>query len=195
VNAVRDKVVDQAVLEVTSPEAEIRFVPLGPAEAAYQQFSAGARRAAAGPPQILFLIALVVAARSLWEFGALSAAFAIGQGLALFSGSVPSPKFVEAAAALAVAYLAVEIVFLPDARHRWAVVGLLGILQGLAYTALVDASHFSPGWVLTGALLVELLVLGAAGLIWNRLPVRPARPIGWVMLAIGVAWFGWRLAV
>ena len=59
---------------------------------------------------------------------------------------------------VAVAYLAIEILFLPEAKHRWAVIAVLGGIQGLTYAALVEASHFSPFWVLLGALPMGLLL-------------------------------------
>jgi len=195
VNAMRDKVIDQAVLELSSPEAEIRFVPQSAAEAAYQQFASGARRAVAGPPQLLFLAALVLAARSKREWFALVIAFATGQAAATLAGRLLAPQFVEAAAALAVAYLAVEILFLPEARHRWAVVAVLGALQGLAYAALVDASGFSPFWVLMGAFVAAFALLGIGALIWNKLPWHPTRPLAAVILAISLSWFLWRVVL
>ena len=193
VSAVRDKVVDQAVLELSSPEAAIRFVPQSQAEAAYQQFSTGARRAVAGPPQLLFLLALVLATRTKKEFGALVAAFAAGQVAATLTEWNAAPQFVEAAAALAVAYLAVEILFLPDATHRWLVVGVLGALQGLTYAAVVSASGFSPFWVLIGAFIAAGTLLAIFGFAWHKLPVRPVRPLAAVVLLISLGWFAWRV--
>jgi HupE / UreJ protein len=192
-SAVRDEVIDQAVLELSSPEAEIRFVPQSAAEAAYQQFAAGARRAVAGPPQLLFLVALILAARGKREFAVLLGAFAVGEAVATVSGQTMAPQFVEAAAALAVAYLAVEILFLPGAKHRWAVVAVLGALQGLAYSALVEASKFSPVWVLMGAYFAAFVVLMLGGLVWSKLPWRPVRALAAVILAISTAWFVWRV--
>jgi hypothetical protein len=192
-SAVRDKVVDQAVLELSSPEAEIRFVPQSPADAAYQQFAAGARRAAVGPPQLLFLLALTLAARSLFEFGILSAAFALGQIASTVAGRIAAPQFVEAAAALAVAYLAIEILFLPDARHRWAVLAVLGAIQGLTYAALVSAGHFSPFWVLLGAFFAAFTLLALMELIWRKSPWKPLRPLAATILAVSLAWFAWRI--
>jgi len=194
-SAVRDKVVDQAVLELSSPEAEIRFVPQSAADAAYQQFSAGARRATAGAPQLLFLFALVLAARSAKELGALALAFAAGQVGSTLTAWQAAPAFVEAAAALAVAYLAVEILFLPEAGHRWLVVGVLGAVEGLTYAALVHASGFSPFWVLLGAFIAAGAVLALAGLVWLKIPARPVRPLAAVVLLISLGWFAWRMVV
>jgi hypothetical protein len=192
VSAVRGTVVDQAVLEVTSPEADIRFVPQSPAEAAYQQFAAGARRAAAGPPQILFLIALVLAARSRKELAILAASFALGQIAASSWAPTLAPQFVEAA--LAVSYLSIEILFLPTAQHRWAVVALLGALQGLTYAALIQASHWPAFYVLLGAMATALVLISLAGALWTNLPRQPLRPAATLVLAASLGWFLWRIA-
>jgi putative Ca2+/H+ antiporter (TMEM165/GDT1 family) len=196
VNAVRAGVVDQAVLEISAPEAEIRFVPATAAEKAYRQFSAGARRAVAGAPQMLFLIALILCARSKREFIAIVAAFAAGQiAVTAFAAGLSgiSPRFVETAAALAVAYLAVEILFLPESRHRWMVVAVLGALQGLTYAAVVSASSFSPFWVLLGALFVAIPALTIGRVAWSLLPKQPTRIVAAIVLAASCAWVGWVL--
>jgi hypothetical protein len=196
-HAERNGVTDQAVLEFSFPEAEIRFLPFDATDAAFQQFSAGVTRAAAGAPQLLFLFALVVAARRRMELLALTGAFVAGQALASaasqWTGWLPTPRFLEAAAALAVAYLAVEILFLPEARHRWAVVGALGAIHGLAVASLVNVSDFSLLWVLSGAAITETAVIAVVGLAWWLLPVRPARIAAAALLAIGLGWFGWRM--
>jgi HupE / UreJ protein len=193
VSAVRNQVVDQAVLELSAPEAEIRFVPQSAAEAAYQQFSSGVRRAVAGPPQLLFLVALILATRNRREFFVLMLASTVGQAAATLSRLSVAPQFVEAAAALAVAYLAMEILFLSEAQHRWAVVAVLGALQGLAYAALVSATGFSPFWVLLGAFSAIVVLLAIGGVVWSKLPWRPVRPLAFATLAISLGWFLWRV--
>src|ERR1035438_8268711 len=63
----------------------------------------------------------------------------------------PAPRFVEAATALAVAYLAVEILLLPQAGARWLVAGVLGALHGLYFHLFVQTTGYSPALVLAGA--------------------------------------------
>ncbi|MGH9672227.1 MAG: hypothetical protein ACRD44_03520, partial [Bryobacteraceae bacterium] len=110
---------DQAVIDLSFPTAELRFRPPTPRELAMQQFIAGALRAAGGAAPLLFVAALVLGARSRRELLALGAAFLIGEIAACvavpLSGWRPAPRFIEAAAALTIAYLAVEILLLPKA--------------------------------------------------------------------------------
>src|SRR5581483_2570381 len=110
---------DQAVFDLTFSRAALRFRPPTPLEIAVTQFGGGFIRAWGGAVQILFLAALVLAGRTRKELVALTAMFLAGQaGSALLlphTGWQPAARFVEAAAALTVAYLAVEILLLPDA--------------------------------------------------------------------------------
>ena len=69
----------------------------------------------------------------------------------------PAPRFVEAATALAVAYLAVEILLLPQAGARWLVAGVLGALHGLYFHLFVQTTGYSPALVLLGAALAEVV--------------------------------------
>ena len=88
--------------------------------------------------------------------------------------------------ALTVAYLAVEILMLPDAGKRWAVVLALGLFHGL-YFAGFPATYLA-GAAIAQAILIAALVLAASKLplIWRQ---RPA----WALLAAGLGWFGFRL--
>ena len=126
---------DHAVFDISFTHATLRFRPPTAAEVALTQAAAGSMRALGGAVQLLFLAALVLAARSRRELIELAAAFLAGQIVCLavmprFNWQ-PAPRFVEAAAALTVAYLAVEILFLPKAGARWAIAGVLGIFHGL----------------------------------------------------------------
>ncbi len=57
-----------------------------------------------------------------------------------------SPRFIEAAAALTIAYLAFEIILLPDSHHRWLVTGILGLFHGAYFSIFLTESGYSaPG--------------------------------------------------
>src|SRR5207302_10413138 len=106
----------------------------------------------------------VLAARTLRELLALSAMFLSGQILSTvlvpLTSWQPAPRFVEAAAALTIAYLAVEILMLPQAGSRWLVAGVLGMFHGLYFELLLRNTGYGPVWVLTGAALTELILIG-----------------------------------
>ncbi|HLH17365.1 MAG TPA: hypothetical protein VKX45_09105 [Bryobacteraceae bacterium] len=110
---------DEAVFDIGFPRATLRFRPPAAAEIAVEQSIAGMMRALGGPVQILFLAALALAARSRRELTALAGMFVAGEVAAVLAmrhaAWQPAPRFVEAAAALTLAYLAVELLLLPRA--------------------------------------------------------------------------------
>jgi hypothetical protein len=154
-------------------------------------------RALGGPVQILFLAALALAARSRRELAALALMFVAGQVAAVVLvprlAWQPAPRFVEAAAALTVAYLAVEVLLLPKAGARWAVAGALGIFHGLYFHLFLQTAEYRPGWVLAGAAAVELSIAALLSFAFSRLSHRPVQLSASALLLFGMAWFILRL--
>ena len=193
---------DQAVFDLTFTKADIRFAPPTTAEMVLSQGLAGALRAAGGAAPLLFLVALALAARSRRELAALAGALVAGELLACVLaprlGWQPAPRFVEAAAALTIAYLAAEMLLLPGAGKRWMVVGALGVLHGLNFEMFLRASGYSAVNVLAGAGLAELALAALFGLALLRLRRAVTRKVVFqgaqgLLLAIGAVWFVVRL--
>lgn len=181
---------DQAVFDQTVPRAEVRFRPPSPMEVLLRGVAEGTWRAIASPAA-LFLIALAIAARSGREAALLASMYLAGEWLTRpIAPRIPwplSPRFIEAAMALTVAYLAVEILALPKAGKRWAVVLVLGLFHGL-YFASFPASY------LTGASLIQAALI--ALLAW--LALRFSTPVlhritSTLLLLASLAWFVSRL--
>jgi HupE / UreJ protein len=200
--AVKGDVTDQAVLDMSFPAADIRFRSPTTAEVALQQAGGGAMRALGGFAQWLFIAALALACRSRRELILLAGMFFLGELAAAFvvpqTSWQPAPAFVEAAAALTISYLAVEILAFPDAGQRWLVVLVLGAFHGLYFSMFVAASRFHTGWVMAGAILAEVLQLAAVAFICSRLfrPLerfRPVRASAALLVVTGLAWFAFRL--
>lgn len=200
--AVKGDVTDQAVLDFSFPQADIRFRPPSAAEMAVQQSGSGAMRALGGLAQWLFIAALVLAARTRRELLVLSATFFAGELAAAFivpmTAWQPAPAFVEAAAALTVAYLAVEILAFPEAGQRWLVVLVLGAFHGLYFSIFTTASNFAPARVMFGALVAEAVQIALLGLVFSKLarPLeawRPVRVAAALLVMTGLAWFALRL--
>ena len=151
-------------------------------------------RALGGAVQGLFLAALVIAARSRRELLAITGTFLLGQcASAIAMGHVlwqPAPRFVEAAMALAVAYLAVEILLLPEAGSRWLVTGVLGLFHGMYFHLFLQTTEYSAVLVLAGAALAELAVIALIALIVRG---RAKRVSASALLVIGMVWFFLRL--
>jgi hypothetical protein len=193
---------DQAMFDLNFTRATLRFRPPGPAEVAITEMSGGFARALGGPVQILFLAALALAARSRRELLRLVAMFLIGQVAAVlivpYTSWQPAPRFVEAAEALTIAYLAVEILLLPKAGARWLIAGVLGVFHGLFFYLFVQTAGYHPGFVLAGAAVAEIAVVSALALIYARIArwgeaLRPVRVAASALLVFGMVWFILRL--
>jgi len=193
---------DQALFDISFTRATLRFRPPTAMEIALTQSGAGWMRALGGAVQLMFLAALVVAARSRRELLALAAMFLAGQvACVLVMPHVtwqPVPRFVEAAAALTVAYLAVEILLLPQAGARWAIAGVLGAFHGLYFHLFLQSSGYSAGWVLAGAALAEVAAISVLGLLFSRVAraaraLRPVQVSASAVLLFGLVWFAMRL--
>jgi hypothetical protein len=193
---------DQAVFDQTFERATLRFRPPTAAEIAITEFCAGGFRALAGAVQIVFLAALGVAARSRRELLALAAMFLAGQTVSALAVGLtawqPAPRFVETAAALTVAYLAIEILVLPKAGSRWLVAGALGVFHGLFFHLFLRNTGYRPGFVLAGAALVEVFAIALFGWGFARLAraasrFRPVQVAASAMFVFGLAWFALRL--
>lgn len=177
---------DQEVFDQSFPQAEVRFHPPTRAEVIAKAAAAGIARLFKSVSGLLFLAVLVLAARSTREMGILTIAFLAGEWLALpLSPRLPmsfTPGFLEAVLALTVAYLAAEIVFLPDSQARWAVAPILGIAHGLPFSA------FPPSY-LTAASITQAILLSVLWLAARKLPPAWKRPAAGVMLIAGIGWF------
>ena len=129
---------------------------------------------------------IALAARNPREMGILTISFLAAEWLARpLSPNIPisfSPAFLEAVLALTVAYLAAEIVFLPESRARWAVVPVLGVAHGLSFSA------FPPSY-LTAAAITQTLLLTILWLAVSKMPAPWRRPAASVMLVAGIGWF------
>ncbi len=181
---------DQAVFDQTVPRGEVRFRPPSPMEVFARGLAGGISRAIVSPAA-LFLIGLVLAARSPREAALLAVMYLAGEWIARpIAPRIPwplAPRFIEAAMALTVAYLAVEILALPTAGKRWTIVLVLGLFHGLAFAAF-------PVSYLAGATLIQcvlIAILAWAALRWATPIIRRAGAIA--LLVIGLGWFALRL--
>ena len=200
--AYRGDKTDQAVFDLSFTNAEIRFRPHTAFETAVRESSAGFMRAAGGLAPLLFLASLALAARSRRELIALTASFLAAEALACaLAPRIPlslSPRFIEAAAALTIAYLAFEIILLPDSRHRWLVTGILGLFHGAYFSIFLAESGYSAPTFLGGVAFAQLLLIAAFALILGLLArfrwMHRAIPVtASLLLVTGVVWFFIRL--
>jgi hypothetical protein len=193
---------DEAVFDLSFPRATLWFRPPTPLEVAATQTGAGFVRAWGGLVQVVFLAALVLAARGGRELAALTGMFLAGQVVSVLAmphtGWQPAARFVEAAAALAVAYLAVEILLLPEAGWRWLIAAVLGLFHGLYFHLFLQETRYRPGYVLTGAALAEAIAIIVIWFAFSRIVrfarvLRPVQVSAAALLAFGMVWFFLRL--
>jgi hypothetical protein len=189
-NATQGPNTDEVVFDQSFPRSEIRFRPPSRFEVLSKELGSGVWRAMVSPAA-LFLLILIVAARTWREGALLMAMYLAGEWIMRpIAPKIPwtlSPRFIEAAMALTVAYLALEILTLPNAGNRWAVVLVLGLFHGL-YFAAFPATYLA-GAVAMQVILVFLLVWAAQK--WATPTIR--RASAGVLLAAGLGWFVTRL--
>ena len=190
---------DQAVFDLSFTDAQIRFRPLGAMEMALKQFGLGLLRAIEATTPLLFLLALVLASRSRRETGLLAAGFVGGEAVALAAASIfhlflPS-RFVEAAAALTIAYLALEIVLLPHSQKRWVIVIVLGLFHGLYFSTPASGTAYSPAIFFSGVALAQTAAIAILWLILRNVLAtsRVVAVAAALLLCTGIGWFILRL--
>ena len=193
---------DQAVFDAAFSRATLLFRPPTAVEIAVTQSAAGFVRALGGAVPVLLLAALVLAARRARELMAVSGMFVAGEIAAAVAVAhvawQPAPRFVEAAMALALAYLAVEILLLPEAGARWAVAGVLGGFQGLYFYLFLQNTGYRPAFVLGGAVAAQAVVIAILALVFSRIgrvakALRPVQVASAALLVFGMTWFFLRL--
>jgi hypothetical protein len=197
---------DQAILDSSFPSATLAFRPPTAAEVAVSQTASGFLQIFAVGVQMLLLFAAVFAARTRPELAAILLAFVAGQCAGALApahaGWQPQPRFAESAAALALAWLSLEMLLFPGSRGRWVMAAVLGVFSGLYFSLFIGESGYSAGWVLIGAAAACLLLAGIleiVGLTLNRLPfreffrVQARRATASVLLCTGAIWFIFRL--
>jgi hypothetical protein len=181
---------DQEVFDQRFHSGEVRFHPPSAAERIARDAAAGAARAVESAAGVLFLAGLALAARSGKEAVVFGALFLASEAAARPLGPLLplafSARFLEAVLALTVAYLAVEILLLPEGRSRWAVVAILGVCHGFSLAGL-------PVAYLVGALPVQAALLVALVMPALRMPPAWRRPAAGLLLVAGLAWFAVRL--
>jgi hypothetical protein len=205
-HAERNGKYEQSILDSSFPSANMAFRPPTALETAAEQSGAGARRVWTNSVQLLLLVALAIAARSRRELAAVGTAFVAGECagtvLILRSAWQPSPRFAEAAAALALAYLALEIMVFPKSGGRWLLALVFGAFEGMYFSIFLSESGYRSSYVLAGAVVAAMLVLLLAavagyGVMRTRLPDRYrmllSRGAASVLLIAGSVWFFVRL--
>jgi hypothetical protein len=181
---------DQIVFDQTMSRGELRFRPPSPTEIILRDLTNGVYRQVTSLASLLFLVGIALAARSLKQAGGMIAVLiAVEWASPPLVAKIPttfSPQFLESAVTLAVAYLAVEILFLPDGGGRWAAVAAAGVFEGVMFAGF-------PKNYLAGANLIQVSVVAVFTLAALRLRQPWRRPAAALLLASALLWFAIRL--
>ncbi|MGA3188262.1 MAG: hypothetical protein ABSF22_14245 [Bryobacteraceae bacterium] len=182
-HAVRSANSDQEVFDQAFPRSELHFRPPSRIETFGREFGLGFVRAATNWMGLLFLLGLAIAApRTMAPF----ICFLLGEVCAVLIGPrIPwplAPRFLEAAMALTVAYLAVEILMVADAKYLAWIVGVLGLFHGLSIAGF--PVRYSVG---AAALQIGVFFVLAAGA--RRVSLAWRKGIAWGLLAVGLGGF------
>jgi hydrogenase/urease accessory protein HupE len=206
----------RAVVYEASPE--FRIAPSretvfagGTGAIAWGLFRLGIQHIITGYDHLLFLLAIVLVGGRLRSLlvvvTAFTAAHSVTLALAALGVWAPSPRIVEPAIALSIAYVGVENWFVRDAARRWLVTFPFGLIHGFGFAGAireislpsdqvpVALAAFNIG-VEAGQVAVLLIVLPA--LLWLRknrwFADRGLKTVSAAIAVAGVFWFVTRLA-
>lgn len=165
-----------------------------------------------GIDHLLFLVALLALATSLWQTVKIVTAFTVAHSITLSLAAldlvhVPS-SIVEPLIAASIVWVAIENLVAPGGMgRRWLIAGAFGLVHGLGFASVLGELEL-PREALVRALIafnlgVEIgqlafVVVVLPGLIWLSRPARlPRLPqvLSVIVAAIGAIWFLQRISM
>ncbi|MEH7549086.1 HupE/UreJ family protein [Neobacillus vireti] len=104
-------------------------------------FKLGMLHILTGYDHLLFLLALLFRKQTFKQYAAIVTAFTIAHSISLslaVLGWVTLPsRFVEAAIAFSICYVAAENIFRKEIRYRWSITFLFGLIHGLGFATIL----------------------------------------------------------
>ena len=189
----------------TSPPAS------APASSAWSFFKMGIEHILTGYDHLVFLFGLVLLRARVRELLAVVTAFTVAHSLTLAIAALgvftPSPRFVEPAIALSIAYVGIENFFVKDASKRWRITFPFGLIHGFGFAGALQAIQLPraqvPVALVTFNLGVEAGQLFAMGLVVPMVMLirqkewfepRGVRVLSGAVALAGGIWFVMRIA-
>lgn len=135
-------------------------------------FGLGIEHILTGADHLVFLLGLLIVGGSFRSLVGVVSAFTVAHSLTLALAVLgvvsPSPRLVEPAIALSIAYVGLENLFVKDARKRWRITFPFGLIHGFGFAGALHEVALSRDQIPTALaafnLGVELGQLGALGL-------------------------------
>jgi hydrogenase/urease accessory protein HupE len=181
------------------------------ASSAWSFFKMGIEHILTGYDHLVFLFGLVLLRARVRELLAVVTAFTVAHSITLAIAALgiftPSPKFVEPAIALSIAYVGIENFFVKDARNRWRITFPFGLIHGFGFAGALQEINlpraqvpvalvtFNLG-VEAGQLFAMSLVVPMVMLIRQKDWFEPkgVRVLSGAVALAGGVWFVMRLA-
>ncbi|HXU02247.1 MAG TPA: HupE/UreJ family protein [Polyangia bacterium] len=140
-----------------------------------------------GWDHLLFLLGLILVAGRLRALVGVVTAFTVAHSitlaLAALSVFAPSPRLVEPAIALSIAYVGVENFFVTDARKRWRITFPFGLVHGFGFAAALREIALPRAQIPIALVTFNIGVeIGQLAVLLAALPV--------VLTLRRAAWFG-----
>ena len=191
--------------ELAAPPAPARAAPVfGPL------LRMGLEHILTGYDHLLFLLGLVLIGRPLRSLVAAVTAFTLAHSVTLalsaFDWWAPSPRIIEPCIALSIAYVGIENWFVRDARGRWRITFVFGLVHGFGFAgalreiavprADVPVALFAfnlgveLGQLAVLAALVPFVLAARKTEVWSRVGMRACTM---TIAVAGLIWFVSRL--
>ncbi len=108
---------------------------------AWSMLKLGVEHILGGWDHLLFLLGVILVGARLRALVGVVTAFTLAHSitlaLAALSVFAPSPRFIEPAIALSIAYVGVENLFVKDARRRWRITFAFGLIHGFGFAGVL----------------------------------------------------------
>jgi len=178
------KVLDRAHATWTVGDAATTTSALG---MAWSMLKLGVEHILTGADHLVFLLGLILVGGGLRSMVGVVTAFTVAHSitlaLAALSVFAPSPRLVEPAIALSIAYVGVENFFVKDARKRWRITFPFGLVHGFGFAAALREIALPRAQVPIALVSFNLGVeLGQLAVLSIALPL--------VLTARNAPWFG-----
>jgi hydrogenase/urease accessory protein HupE len=141
----------RAIAHEARPEIQVSRASASAARVAWPLLGLGVEHILTGYDHLVFLFGLIlVGGRLRALFVAITAftlAHSITLGVAALGVWTPSPRFVEPAIALSIAYVGIENWFVRDADRRWLITFPFGLIHGFGFASALGEISLPPAQI------------------------------------------------
>jgi hypothetical protein len=156
---------------------------------AWSMLKLGVEHILTGADHLVFLLGLILVGGTLRSLAGVVTAFTLAHSITLALAALgifaPSPRLVEPAIALSIAYVGLENLFVKDASRRWRITFPFGLIHGFGFAGALREIALPRAQVPIALVSFNLGVeIGQLAVLAVALPL--------VLAARGAPWFGLR---